>query len=360
MKISIVGGGPAGLYFASAVKKLNPSFNVTVYEAKNESIAAYGLGYTFQVLGSYLLERLDPNFFKGLFGSEPRQKIKAAILKTNDESQTHSFTDGFSVTRHEMMRYLIKLAENSGVRVKEKKVTPSFLKRLQQSSDLLVGADGVNSLVRKAYADEFGAATQKTELRYSWFTNDSPEPIKEACFYAFKAEEGVILLTSYPLAEKQQVVIIEMTQDCLQSGQLRGKTPEQAIPYLNEVLGSNGGEIALQASGLPWYEFKMNTSTRLFHNNVVLMGDAAFALHFGAGQGLTTAFTMGHTLASCLQRTKNLKQALTHYSQSTQMLMHKPARQSEAQVQWLEQMDKHCAEHSGVDLLTLFGKKMAH
>lgn len=67
MKISIVGGGPAGLYFACSIKQLKPECQVKVYESQFASINAFGLGYTLQNLGSQLLARLDTDFLADLF-----------------------------------------------------------------------------------------------------------------------------------------------------------------------------------------------------------------------------------------------------------------------------------------------------
>ena len=149
MKISIIGGGPAGLYFACSIKSLNPEIKVNVYEARNESVNSFGLGYTLQSLGSALLKRLDDNFLTGLFPNGEPPLITQALFKTNNDSRTFEFSDGFSVTRFELMRYLHQKALSLNVKIKERKITPVDIKRLKKSSDLLVGADGVNSIVKR-------------------------------------------------------------------------------------------------------------------------------------------------------------------------------------------------------------------
>ena len=132
MKISIIGGGPAGLYFASLIKSLNPDCKVTIYEAKNESDNAFGLGYTLQSLGSTLLERMDKNYFKALFPHTQPPVITTALFKTNDDSKIFDFSAGFSVKRIELMHYLQGRALSLGVKIREKKVSPYDLKRLKR------------------------------------------------------------------------------------------------------------------------------------------------------------------------------------------------------------------------------------
>ena len=122
MKISIIGGGPAGLYFACSIKSLNPNFDITVYEARNESVNSYGLGYTLQKLNTVLLSKLDKDYFEALFPSRATPLITHALFKTNYDSRQVDFSDGFSVTRFDLMRYLNNKALSLDIKIKEKKI----------------------------------------------------------------------------------------------------------------------------------------------------------------------------------------------------------------------------------------------
>ncbi|MFT5717921.1 MAG: 2-polyprenyl-6-methoxyphenol hydroxylase-like FAD-dependent oxidoreductase [Oleiphilaceae bacterium] len=341
MKISIIGGGPAGLYFACSIKSLNPKINVVVYEARNESVNSFGLGYTMQSLGNALLKRLDENYFKALFPNGETPLITQALFKTNNDSRIFDFSDGFSVTRFDLMRYLHEKALSLNIKIKERKVTPVDIKRLKKSSDLLVGADGVNSIVKQQFTKSFKPHVHTAKLQFSWFMNETDQIRKEACFYTFQAPEGVIIMTSYPLTETKQVVIIEMSNQCANSGRLKGKSPHEAIPYLNEILSSNGDNISLTLANLPWYSFKMNTTKNLVHENVTLIGDGAMSFHYSAGQGLTSAFTMGYTLANCLLKNHDINTALQHYEHSLKPLFEKPYEQSLTSIKWFEEIDTH-------------------
>src|SRR2546425_4914436 len=46
MKIVILGGGPAGLYFALLTKKANPAHEITIFE-RNPADVTYGWGVVF-------------------------------------------------------------------------------------------------------------------------------------------------------------------------------------------------------------------------------------------------------------------------------------------------------------------------
>lgn len=357
MRISIVGAGPAGLYFACYLKTFKPDFEITIFEAKHESMNDFGIGYTLQKLDTILLERMDANFYQHLFCNEVTPTITQALFKTNNQERTLPFSEGFSVTREQLLEYLMNKATSLGVTITNKKVLPKELPQLQNDFDLVLAADGISSIARELYKDELETKEHKAKLKFSWFTNKTEQERTEACFYAFNSAEGVILLTSYPLTKNKQAVVIEMTDNCLDSGELKGKEPTQAIPYLNKLLSENGDEISLIPANLPWYTFKMNTVGKLYHDNLALIGDAAYSFHYSAGQGVTTSFSMAYTLAQCLLKNSNINLALAHYNHSINLLLTEPAKKSLRHMEWFENIDQHFRITDSQHWLDLFLQK---
>lgn len=341
MRIIIIGGGPAGLYFASAMKKFNPGFGITVYEAKNESINSFGLGYTLQGLTKDLLAHLDEDYFTSLFANNTPPRLSQATVKTNNDCQTFKFSDGHCVSRFELMRYFRNKATSLGITIEEKKVLPSELSQLQDSCDLLVGADGVNSIVRKEYAAKFVTQQHEAKIKFAWFYNDSPKPQTNVRFYVIKTSTGFIQLSSYPLTDTRQAVIIEMTEKCFQSSRFLQQSPAEAITHLNKIFTSEEDKIDLVSTNLPWFSFKMNTVKHLFHENMVLIGDAAFSFHYSAGVGLQTAFNMANALTTCFQRCNDIDTILNHYSEMTPIALRAPIDKSLNDINWLENIDEH-------------------
>ena len=357
MKMAIIGGGPAGLYFANYLKQHAGNCEITVFEAQHESMNAFGLGYTLQKLDSILLGRLDKDFYQHLFKGQSTPLITQALFKTNYQQRILPFSEGFSVTRQQLLDYLRNRAQGLGVTFIKRKVRPEALPRLQGEYDLVIAADGINSVARECYAKPLQAQAHTAKLKFSWFFNESEQARSEACFYAFHAEEGVTLLTSYPLSAHKQVVVIEMTDQCLASNRLQGKTPTEAIPYLNELLSRNGDQINLQPAGLPWYTFRMNRVGRLYHRNLALIGDAAYSFHYSAGQGVTTSFSMAYTLAQCLLKNTSLAAALGQYHQAVSMLLEEPANKSLRHMNWFENMDAVFHKTDASEWLDLFLQK---
>ena len=357
MKVAIIGGGPAGLYFACYLKTLKQNCDITILEAQHESMNAFGLGYTLQKLDMILLERMDADYYEHLFSEESTPIITKALFKTNHQQRTLPFSEGFSVTRHGLLSYLKNRALSLGVKIVNKKVLPRELIKLQKKYDLVIAADGISSIARNTYKEEFKTKEHKAKLKFSWFTNETPQERSEACFYAFHSNEGVTLLTSYPLTKNKQVVVIEMTDQCLESGSLKNKTPTEAIPYLNNLLSENGDQFDLKPANLPWYTFKMNSAGQLNHKNLALIGDAAYSFHYSAGQGVTTSFSMAFTLVQCLLKNEDIEFALLHYSHSVNLLLAEPAKKSLRHMNWFENMDQHFNNTDSKNWLDLFLQK---
>src|SRR5262245_52207779 len=62
MQINVVGGGPAGLYFAILMKKADPSHRIVVYE-RNAPDATFGWGVVFSDKTlSYLRDNDEPTY----------------------------------------------------------------------------------------------------------------------------------------------------------------------------------------------------------------------------------------------------------------------------------------------------------
>jgi anthraniloyl-CoA monooxygenase len=63
VRIAVIGGGPAGLYFAALAKKLGPDHEITVWE-RNAADDTFGFGVVFsdETLGG--IELADPVIYE--------------------------------------------------------------------------------------------------------------------------------------------------------------------------------------------------------------------------------------------------------------------------------------------------------
>src|ERR671914_786474 len=199
MKVRVVGAGPAGLYLAILLKKADPLHDVAVIE-RNAPDATFGWGVVFseETLGS--LRDADPETHLRItdtFARWPTVDIRyrGRLLR----SRGHAFS---AIARKLLLQILQERAREVGVEL-------TFHTEVEElpEVDLLVGADGVNSLVRRTYADEFGERVQPQGCRYVWFGTDL---VLDAFTFIFKeTEAGLVQVHAYPFDENTSTWIIE-------------------------------------------------------------------------------------------------------------------------------------------------------
>ena len=340
MRVAIVGGGPAGLYSAIAIKQRLPSSHIKIYEARNESANEFGLGYTLQTLTIDLLNRIDPSALDNMFSTKRPPLMQQSSVRVNDRFETRAFEPGYTVSRYQLIQYLRTKALGLGVKVIHKKIEIKDVSRLKRMNNLLISADGVKSLVRMRYKDAFSAKFHPTKMMFSWFLNESPFDQHQPRFWAVSSDYGVIQMFSYPLLDCRQIVIVEMTKDCYQKAGFGDKTTEEVTAFLNKCLNVSADPISLAQGPLPWVSFGINTVEKLYRGNVALVGESAFSYHYSYGGGLSTAFMMGYILAECLSALP-LNEALIKYNAGARLSLADPVRKSRELILWLEGIDEH-------------------
>ena len=146
MRIAIVGGGPAGLFFAILAKRLDPANDVRVYE-RNAADDTFGFGVVFSDETLEGIEAADPETFATL---APQFARWAEIDIHYKGEVVTSGGHGFSaLSRRELLATLQRRASALGVELRFN--SPAEL----PDADLIVGADGVNSTVRKRLGHAF-------------------------------------------------------------------------------------------------------------------------------------------------------------------------------------------------------------
>jgi anthraniloyl-CoA monooxygenase len=161
MRITIVGGGPAGLYFAILMKKRDPAAAVSIIERDGpDDTFGWGIVFSDQTF-DYLRESDRPSF----------EAITAACQKWDNVDVVHRGEritirgNRFSgIARIAFLGILQRRCADVGVEV-------HFHRNVEDLAalpphDLLVGADGANSLVRRAHAETFGPSIEYGRNKY--------------------------------------------------------------------------------------------------------------------------------------------------------------------------------------------------
>ena len=153
MRIAIVGAGPAGLYLSYLLKRRDRAADVRVFE-QNPAGATFGFGVVFSDRALEFLREDDPETYAAI---TPAMESWSDITLDLEGKVVRIDGVGFSaVGRLELLRVLQARVEAVGVRVEFNHPVASL--QALADADLLVGADGVNSLVRRSHAKELGAS----------------------------------------------------------------------------------------------------------------------------------------------------------------------------------------------------------
>src|SRR4051812_47495144 len=171
MRIAIAGGGPAGLYFAILIKKLDPAHDVRVYE-RNAADDTFGFGVVFSDETLDAIEAADPPAFAEI----ARRFARWGEIDVHHRGDVlTSGGHGFSaLSRKTLLNILQTRASQGGGARRFGRGAPRA-----PEVNLLVGADGVNGGVRARHEHAFGPTFERGRSKYIWLGT-------ERVFDAFK------------------------------------------------------------------------------------------------------------------------------------------------------------------------------
>lgn len=344
MRIAIVGGGPGGLYFATLMKTLDPSHEVTIWE-RNAPDDTFGFGVVFsdETLGS--IEGADEVIHRRMESRFARwTDIDVAI--TNQQGACNAFTvggQGFAaMSRKELLQIMQQRVEELDVTVNYRTDAPDP-DELRASFDLVLAADGLNSSVRTKYADVFSPTLDRRANKYIWFGTDL---VFEAFqFFVKQTEWGTMQIHGYPYSDEGSTFIVEMHEDVWRRAGL-DKTERENFPpgvsddyAVERIAGIFADELQGQqilTNNSKWLNFHTVRNERWYDGNVVLLGDAAHTAHFSIGSGTKLAMEDALSLAACLHEHPSVETALAAYQTERKPVVESTQRAAQASLEWFE------------------------
>ena len=171
MRIVCIGGGPAGLYFAALMKKADPAHDVTVVE-RNRPDDTFGFGVVFSDATEEALATADPPVIAAMAAESHRwDDIEINYRGTRLHSTGHGFS---GLSRRRLLRILCDRCLELGVELcfQREVLDPETVRH----ADLVLAADGVNSLTRERYQEHFGPTVDVRPNRFVWLGTSRPFP----------------------------------------------------------------------------------------------------------------------------------------------------------------------------------------
>lgn len=334
MKIGIVGGGPAGLYFALLAKRSNPDYDVHVFE-QNPADNTYGWGVVFSDRALTYLETADPASYEDLLRRLQLWDDLTIVHKGEPVVIGGSAFSG--IARIALLNVLQEHCRRQGVKL-------TFNCRVEDPSifagcDLIVGADGVNSVVRRAYRGHFCPRETVRPNRYIWY--GTTQLLDTLSLIFRENEDGVFVAHCYPYSETHSTFLVECDAATWQRSGLAKKDDAESRAYCRRVFAEDLNGHPLLSNKSLWLQFRHVTNERWHHKNVALIGDALRTVHFSIGSGTRTALEDAIALHEALEASSgDVATALPAFEAKRRPASDKLLEVADNSMIWYEKMEE--------------------
>ena len=334
MRVLVVGGGPAGLYFAGLLKRSNPSHEVTILE-RNPPGATYGFGVVFpEAALGYLGDADGPSHARIVQALETWRDL---TIVHRDRAVTID-GNGFSgIARLELLRLLAAFCEEAGVVVRHGAEARA---EDLEGYDLVVGADGINSMVR-----ELGAATfwPRIKTLTNWFIWYGTRRVFDTLTLTFRANnDGHFVAHHYRYTPEMSTFIVECDAETYDAAGFAGMSEVDSQAYCQRVFAGDLGDNTLTSNNSTWRQFPVTSVENWIDGNRVLIGDALRSVHFSIGSGTRLALEDAIALWRALVEFPNdVGDALRAFEAARRPVVEKLLNAAAGSYGWYENIAEH-------------------
>ena len=326
--IEIVGGGPAGLYTAILVRRLMPHVRVRVTE-QNPRDATFGFGVVFSDRALEFLQADDP---------ETHAAIAPAMARWRDMVLHHPQGAvtidgvGFSaIGRLELLEILCTRAETLGATIR----FSHPVRHLDElDGDLIVGADGLNSLVRRSDEAAFASRVEHFDNHFAWFGTRCGFDTLSQTFV--RTAKGALNAHHYRYAPGMSTFIVECSPDTFERYGFADMDEAESARACGEIFAEVLRGAPLVTNRSHWRRFPRLWCKQWVAGHRVLLGDAAHTAHFSIGSGTRLAMEDALALVTSLAETDDLRDALAAFEASRRPVVRKLVTAANTSGRWYE------------------------
>jgi 2-polyprenyl-6-methoxyphenol hydroxylase-like FAD-dependent oxidoreductase len=338
MRIAIVGAGPAGLYLAYLLKRGPLEVEIEIYE-QNPKGATFGFGLAFSERALEFLARDDPETFAA---------VSPALESWNDSVIVHRGRevriDGMSysgISRLKLLEILQARARSVGIEPRyESAIADADALADDLGADLLVGADGIHSIVRRGHEREFGTTVSELTNRFAWY--GAPRRYEALTHTFIETELGYFNAHHHRQNATSSTFVVEVDEATYFRAGFDRMPQEEAQDLCERVFEHPLGGAKLISNKSIWRRFPKIAHARWSVGRRVLLGDALRTAHFSIGSGTRLAMEDSIALAKALAASpRDLAAALAAYEAARKPIVAKLVTAADASADWYERFAEH-------------------
>ncbi|MGH3354721.1 MAG: FAD-dependent monooxygenase [Nocardioidaceae bacterium] len=340
--MACVGGGPGGLFLGTLLRRARPDAEVVVFE-RNRPDDTFGFGVVFSNATLGGIHAADPVLTQGLteYGAhwdEIEVRLHGERLRCGGNGMA-------AIRRKTLLALLHERAVAAGVELRfEHEVTdPTAL----DEYDLVVAADGANSLIRSRFAEHLQPSVEVASAKFIWF--GTPYLFDGLTFVHGSGPDGVFAVHGYPYGREGSTFLVETDEASLRRAGLDefdvaqppGVSDEKSRTYLEALFAEQIDGRPLLTNNSRWASFRTIRTRTWHHRNVVLLGDAAHTAHFSVGSGTKMAMEDAVVLAEALGEHTDVETALEAYDAGRRPDVEKVQDSARPSLSWWEHFGRY-------------------
>ncbi|MCC3861554.1 hypothetical protein [Pseudemcibacter aquimaris] len=338
MKISVIGGGPGGLYFALLTKKAKPDWEIEVFE-QNRADDTFGFGVVFS--DDTLDEFLSRDHESYELIRDEFAYWDDIIIKYKGE-EVRCGGNGFAgCSRLNLLKVLQNRCSDLGVKITYgARIDASTLEDDFADSDMILACDGIGSSIREQYKEYFDPSITVKSNRFTWM--GSTRKVDDFTYFFKDTEHGPICAHTYQYEEGTSTWVFEMSNECWEAFEFEEFDEQGSADKLEKIFAEEleGHNLIINRS--MWRQFPRIYCNNWYHKNIAILGDAKASAHFSIGSGSKLAMECAISLSDAVVEhgensiEKAFKQYVAERETPAQILQHN----ADVSLAWFEHMDR--------------------